>query len=90
MLVSWIRAEDRAGDPIDVGDVQLVPIVRRLRVAPRGLPWGLVWSRPKAVWIRRPGEADSLVPVRDVTRRAQVLILLGALLGGLLAWRMSR
>lgn len=81
-----VTYETQAGQPIRHGDVTLVPFARTLRVL---LPWhfpgvnwgyGLAWSRPVSVLAVTDDGQEQVIPVRDVTRQAQ-LGLVGACLG---------
>lgn len=55
-------------------------IVLEARAWRLSLPFGgLVWNRPAAVHLGPPGESER-VPIRDVTRRAQIALLAVALL----------
>jgi hypothetical protein len=78
--------ETQAGQPIRHGNVTLVPFARTLRFL---LPWhfpgvnwgfGLAWSRPVSVLAVTDDGQEQVIPVRDVTRQAQ-LGLVGACLG---------
>ncbi len=71
-----LTIETQAGDPIVAGSVRLVPIARSLRLElGRGT---VVWNRPIAV------SAGPVVPIRDHTRRLQLMILGAGLVGSLL------
>jgi hypothetical protein len=78
--------ETQAGQPIRHGEVTLVPFARTLRfLLPRhlqGVNWGfgLAWSRPVSVLAVTDGGQEQVIPVRDVTRQAQ-LALVGACIG---------
>ncbi len=78
--------ETQAGDPIVAGGVRLVPIARSLRL--RLGPFMVVWNRAIGVLVRSaaggPSGTETLVPVRDRTRRLQLAILGAGLLGALL------
>ena len=82
----WITLESRAGEPVQAGARQLTPISNVVRVEIPGWTGGLVWNRPAAILAREADGQENLLPVHDVTRRAQLLILAAGLLGGWLIW----
>jgi hypothetical protein len=78
--------ETQAGEPIQHGSVTLVPFARTWRILlPFKSPgvntgFGLAWSRPVSVLAVTEDGQEQVIPVRDVTRQAQVG-LLGACIG---------
>ncbi|HLZ28592.1 MAG TPA: hypothetical protein VKV73_14865 [Chloroflexota bacterium] len=61
--------------PIVAGALRLTPESRVVAVR---LPFGgLVWQRPTAVVVEQPGVATRRLPIIDLTRRAQLGVLLG-------------
>jgi hypothetical protein len=81
--------ETRAGEPISSGPFTIIPMARSLRIrlpriAGNRVGGGLVWNRPVSI-IVRPAQGDEYtLPVRDLTRRAQLALLFAGLAGGLL------
>jgi len=78
--------ETQAGEPIRHGSITLVPFARTWRIL---FQWqfpginsgfGLAWSRPVSVLAVTDDGQEQVIPVRDVTRQAQVG-LLGACIG---------
>jgi hypothetical protein len=63
------------GEPLAVRDVVLTPRSHVLEI--RLANSAFVWQRPTALHIQRAGEATS-VPIVDVTRVAQIALLLTA------------
>jgi hypothetical protein len=74
----FFNFEQKAGDPMIVGDFRIIPFAQTLRLHfPRWRLGGLIWNRPSSVMvITRDGE-EQVLPIHDVTRRVQ-LSLLGA------------
>lgn len=73
-LVHW---EESVGKPVTWGAAVVVPHSRALVVR---LPFGgFVWHRPIAVEVER-GDRSERVPIRDVTRTAQVAVFGSSLL----------
>ena len=78
--------ETRAGNPLRLKDMEIIPFKQAVRIQPRGL-WGvLLWDRPSAVVVQFNDGTEEVLQIRDITRRAQVGILGFALVGTLLAW----
>jgi hypothetical protein len=75
----WYPAE---GPPLAVRDVVLTPRSHVLEI--RFANGAFVWQRPTSLHIHRAGEATS-VPIVDVTRVAQVALVLTAAVFTLLA-----
>jgi hypothetical protein len=84
-LNDWIGELRSEGRPVQTGEYTLTPVSRALVVQIPGMLGGLVWNRPAYVRVSRPGEAERILPVRDVTRLAIFGIAAIALLGVLLA-----
>jgi hypothetical protein len=78
-----IDREIRMGETRQVGDFEITPMTRVLKVQFPGRHIGLIWNRPKAVSVRMPDGEEKLLPVRDVTRLAIWSMLLGGLLGAI-------
>ncbi|MBC8506153.1 MAG: hypothetical protein ISR58_12180 [Anaerolineales bacterium] len=83
---TWIDAKTQAGKPIKVGDLEIVPLVRHLRMQPPDFRGTLLWGTPKAVIVKDSHGTQEILPIRDVTRRAQMLLLGFGFLGSLLIW----
>jgi hypothetical protein len=82
----WITLESRAGEAVTAGARRLIPLSRVIRVHLPGQPGGVVWNRPAAVLVREADGQEIELPVRDVTRLAQLAILTAGLLGSWLIW----
>ena len=80
-LVQW---RTMAGEPTTVGDTTVTPESSALIVRfPAPIDGGFVWSRPTAVVVRR-GEETRRIPIVDVTRVAQLGLLVGTAALGLM------
>lgn len=79
-----LRLNEMRGTPIRRLDLEITPVSRIAHVtSPRG---SFVWRSPAAVDVRQ-GDSVRRVPIPDVTRRAQVSVILVELaLGILAAW----
>ncbi len=78
--------ETKAGAPIQAGDVKLIPLAKSVKIAPPGMSGGLVWNRPAAVIVQQPDGQETVLPIQDVTRQAQIALLAMGVLGSLLIW----
>ena len=85
-----IDFQTAAGDPIAVDDMEIVPIARSVRIQVPGSHGGLIWNRPVAVAFRTADGREFELPVHDVTRRWQILLLGMGLIGALLIWVVLR
>ncbi len=81
-----IEVETTAGEPVSVGEREIVPIARSVRVQMPVVQGGLIWNRPVAVVVRTASGQEYELPVHDVTRRAQLFVLVAGILGSLLMW----
>jgi hypothetical protein len=88
--MALIDFQTAAGDPITADDIQIVPIARSVRILVPGLHGGLIWNRPVAVVFRTADGRELELPVHDVTRRWQILLLGMGLIGALLIWVVLR
>ena len=102
MTQSWIRNEERRGAPVSAGDFTVTPVSRATilqyprpgreggEVAGKDIAFsgggGIIWNRPSAVIVRDSEGTEQRLPVRDVTRIAQVLILGFGALVSILMW----
>jgi hypothetical protein len=90
MAGSFLELENRAGSPILAGGTRLIPISRALILKFPGMRGGVIWSRPVSVVARFADGQEQVIPIRDVTRRAQLALYGGALIGVLLTWLVRR
>jgi uncharacterized spore protein YtfJ len=90
-LSDYILWDTVTGEPFEKDGTVMTPLTQVLAVqlpfGPAGA--GFVWNRPVALLVERDGDVQR-VPIVDVTRIAQVGLLLGVLVAGLLAGRRRR
>jgi len=87
-----LHLETQTGEPIQAGENTITLVSQSVRLQPPGFPGGLIWNRPVAVRVQTGSEPEKTLPVRDVTRLAQLLVVGLGLVGGLftiLAWKMT-
>ena len=82
-----VQIQTREGAPIAVGDVTLTPQAQSLSVRWPGGGW--VWNRPLAAVVTR-GDQEDRIPIVDVTRIAQIVMLGITLACALLMWSRAR
>ncbi len=90
MFANLVQIETRAGEPIVSGDTKIIPMARSLRIRNPGWHNGLVWNRPVAIVVQTGDGQEQVLPVRDVTRQAQVALLVSSLIVVLLGWLVTR
>jgi len=76
-LGELVRWETVVGQPVTVGEATVTPEASVLTVRLPGRRGGFVWNRPAAVTVARKGQSER-IPVVDVTRVAQVSLLVAA------------
>lgn len=67
-----------------LGDRRIVPMAKVWQIRFPGSVGGVIWNRPHSVVVQSDGGEEEVLPVRDVTRRAQLSLLGGSLIGVLL------
>ena len=86
-----IRFDIQRGKPVRAGGTQVTPLTKTLCVPFPGIAGGIIWNRPYAVEIRMADGKEWSLPVPDVTRQAQISLLvmglIGVLLIGLVSWK---
>ena len=82
----WITLESHAGEAVQAGARRLTPISSVVRLDIPGWRGGVVWNRPAAILVSEPDGQEQLLPVRDITRITQLLVLGAGLLGSWLIW----
>lgn len=75
-----------AGEPVDIGDLNLYPISRAYRINFPGANGGISWNRPLGVIVEDQQGNRQVLPVKDVTRRYQISILSAGFLATLFTW----
>jgi hypothetical protein len=80
-VIQW---QTLAGSPTTIGDMTVTPESSALVVRlPGRWPAAYVWNRPVAVVVQR-GDTSERIPIVDVTRIAQLGLLVGTLAAGLI------
>jgi hypothetical protein len=88
--MALVVTEKLAGAPVQVGSTRLIPIETATRIQPPGM-WGvLLWRRPTAVIVQHAEGTEDVLPIQDVTRRAQLTLLGVGLLSSILVLLANR
>jgi hypothetical protein len=90
MADRFIQVENNAGKPRLAGTSVITPIARSLTIRLPGLQGGLIWNRPVSVVVTDKDGQEQVLPVRDVTRLAQLFLFGLALAGSLAFWLSQR
>jgi hypothetical protein len=90
MIFNLIKFETQAGAAIPYKDVKIIPFSRALRIQIPGKTAGLIWNRPVSVATITPDGREHVIPVRDVTRQAELALWGAGLAGSLVIWLFFR
>jgi hypothetical protein len=82
--------ETQAGEPIQAGEVKLVPFSQALRLQFPGLKGGFIWNRPVSVLSVTPDGQERVTAIRDITREAQIIMLGLGIIGSILILTLNR
>jgi hypothetical protein len=74
--MSLLKINTHYGKPIEVNGYEVIPISRSLQILPKGIPVGFRWERPIGVLVQNEAGEEKVLPIEDVTRKAQVAVLL--------------
>jgi preprotein translocase subunit Sss1 len=85
-----LQIETHVGEPISVGDTDIIPMAQSTTLRPPGAQAGLIWNRPASLVARTPYSQEYILPVNDVTRQAQVALLAIGLIGSFIIWLIYR
>ena len=80
MSNSLLRIETLTGRPVKVKDTELRVRSQILQFRFPFISGGVIWNRPVAVLVRTANGQDRILPIRDVTRTA-MLVLAGLCFG---------
>jgi len=74
MSNSLLRIETLTGQPVKVKDAQLRLRSQVLQLRFPFISGGVIWNRPVAVLVRTLDSQDRILPIRDVTRTAMLVL----------------
>ena len=78
--------DTKAGEALPAGERMIIPVSRAMQIRLPGMKGGFIWNRPVGLWVQEPDGSEQFIPVRDVTRQAQLMALGAGLFGSLLVW----
>ena len=84
------ETETHSGQPIQAGLLKITPFSKALILRLPGANGGLIWNRPTSLLVQTADGREQVVPVADVTRRAQWLLLGMGLFGAVCIWLLFR
>jgi hypothetical protein len=87
---SIVRISREDGRPIRAGGRTLTPQVQTVRLKIPRLTAGMIWRRPYAVLVKDTNGEETILPVVDVTRTAQMMTLLAGVLAVSIIWYLRR
>lgn len=85
-----ITIENRAGTPIQAGGRRITPFSQVVMLKIPGFTGGVIWNRPHAILVQEAGGTETVLPVTDITRQAQIFLLCAGLFAGFLLWMRRR
>ena len=85
-----VRIDLESGRPVRAGGRRLVPQAQTVRLKLPVFKAGMVWRRPYAVLVKDAGGQETTLPVVDVTRAAQIMVLLAGVLTVTIIWLLRR
>jgi len=74
MLTSLFSIKTLTSQPVKVKDIQLRVRSQVLQLRLPVASGGLIWNRPVAVLVRTADGQDRILPIRDVTRTAMLVL----------------
>ena len=74
MSNSLLRIETLTGQPVKVKDAQLRLRSQVIQLRFPFISGGLIWNRPVAVLVRTADGQDQILPIRDMTRTAMLVL----------------
>ncbi len=79
-----IQSEVHMGDEIRIKGARLYPLSKVVHWTPGNR--GVVWNRPDSIFVKEDNGEEHILPVRDLTRQAQVAVLAAGALISLFIW----
>ncbi|HJW89813.1 MAG TPA: hypothetical protein VJ436_04145 [Anaerolineales bacterium] len=82
----FLTIETLPGETIQAGTKKITPYSQAVKLILPGARGGLVWNRPSSVLVQGDDGSQQVLPVVDLTRIAQLILLGIGLAGGLFLW----
>lgn len=88
--MSLIQYENRVGQAIKTGPYQVIPIETSLQMQPPGMRTFLFWRKPASVIVQHPDGSDEVLQIPDITRQAQISLVIIAMIIASAFWLINR
>jgi hypothetical protein len=88
--MAFLKTNTHYGRPIKLTGFEVIPVSKSVRFQPKGIPIGLRWERPVGVLVQNEEGEEQVLPIEDVTRKAQIAAILIAAATWLYARRRTR
>ena len=88
--MAFLKTNTHYDRPIELNGLYVIPISKSLRIQMKGIPVGLRWERPVGVLVQHEGGEEGVLPIKDVTRKAQIAVFLFTAAAWLLTRRRMR
>lgn len=85
-----MNSEVWAGKMIEKGDLKIVPFSQVYRLKSSNNRFGVVWNRPLSVSVIDAEGSERVIPIVDVTRRLQIVILMWGVVAALMILLLDR
>ena len=85
-----VRISLEDGRSVRAGGRILIPQAQTVRLKLPVFKGGILWRRPYAVLVKDTGGQETTLPVVDVTRTAQIMVLLAGVLTVTIIWLLRR
>jgi hypothetical protein len=88
--MQWLSSRIQSGEPIQFGSRRMVVRSHAIQLSLPFIKGGIVWNRPFALQVQEGDGQEQTLPVVDVTRIAQVLILAAGVMAAIFVRRKIR
>jgi hypothetical protein len=82
----FLRIENLTAPPIRLGEQTLIPLTQVVRLALPGSQVVFSWSRPFGVQLQTASGNQTIIPIRDITRTIQIVLVMICACVGLIAY----
>ena len=86
----FLTVETLPSESIQTGPNKITPFSQAVKLMLPGSRGGLIWNRPYSVLVQGDDGSEQVLPVVDVTRIAQLILIGIGLAFGILFWLINR
>ncbi len=83
MPFKLFHIESQAGQAVQMGEAQIIPFSRSIRLEFPGALGGFIWNRPSSILVKKDDGSEQVLNIPDVTRQVQIALLGFGVLGGI-------